>query len=135
MREEFPSWLYSVKCGATTVWEHWDGKNENGDFWSAEMNSFNHYAYGAVIAWVYEIAAGITPLKPGFEKIRIKPEISGRLESLEVRLKTRRGEIFVKWQWKNGIAEYEIETPADTVIEIAGNKYELPRGGKFNLKI
>ena len=135
LREEFPSWLYSVKCGATTVWEHWDGKNENGDFWSAEMNSFNHYAYGAVIAWVYEIAAGITPLKPGFEKIRIAPEISGRLESLEVRLKTRRGEIFVKWQWKNGIAEYEIETPADTVIEIAGNKYELPRGGKFNLKI
>ncbi|MBQ8344419.1 MAG: family 78 glycoside hydrolase catalytic domain, partial [Clostridia bacterium] len=59
LQEQFPSWLYSVKQGATTIWEHWDGKNENGDFWSYRMNSFNHYAYGSVADWVYIEACGI----------------------------------------------------------------------------
>ena len=59
LRREYPSWLYPVTKGATTIWEHWDGIMENGDFWDSEMNSFNHYAYGAVAAWVYCKAAGI----------------------------------------------------------------------------
>ena len=68
LRKEYPSWLFSVKQGATTIWEHWDGIMENGDFWSTDMNSFNHYAYGSVADWVYEKAAGIRPLEeyPGF---------------------------------------------------------------------
>ena len=61
LQEKFPSWLYAVNQGATTMWEHWDGKKEDGSFWSRDMNSFNHYAYGAVAGWVFEEAAGITP--------------------------------------------------------------------------
>ena len=59
LQEEFPSWLYSVNRGATTIWEHWDGIKPDGTFWRESMNSFNHYAYGAVCDWLYGAAAGI----------------------------------------------------------------------------
>ena len=131
LREEFPSWLYSVKCGATTVWEHWDSKNENGDFWSADMNSFNHYAYGAVIAWVYEIAGGITPLVPGFKKIHISPKSTKRLESFALRLKTRSSEIAVRWKNEKSKTIYEIISPVTAVIEIEDERYDLPQGGEI----
>ena len=91
LREEYPSWLFSVNQGATTIWEHWDGIMENGDFWSTDMNSFNHYAYGSVADWVYEKAAGITPLEdyPGFGKVLIKPYPDDRMEWLEAAIDTR----------------------------------------------
>lgn len=57
LRENYPSWLYPITKGATTIWEHWDGIMENGDFWTRDMNSYNHYAYGAVADWVYGNAA------------------------------------------------------------------------------
>ena len=71
LREPYPSWLYPVDHGATTVWEHWDGIMEDGSFWSADMNSFNHYAYGSVMDWIYEKAAGITHAEEdaGFTKV------------------------------------------------------------------
>ena len=62
LRENYPSWLYPITKGATTIWEHWDGIMESGDFWPRDMNSYNHYAYGAVADWVYGNAAGIRPL-------------------------------------------------------------------------
>jgi alpha-L-rhamnosidase len=82
LQEEFPSWLYSVKQGATTIWEHWDGKNERGEFWSKNMNSFNHYAYGSVADWVYGEACGIKPLEPGFKKALIEPKPTDKLDYL-----------------------------------------------------
>ena len=97
LRTEYPSWLYPVTKGATTVWEHWDGIMENGDFWSVDMNSFNHYAYGAVADWIYEEAAGIKPEEPGFAKVRIAPKPDGRLEWLEVSLETRHGLVRSAW--------------------------------------
>lgn len=63
LRKEYPSWIYPVTKGATTIWEHWDGIMENGDFWSKDMNSYNHYAYGSVADWVYGTAAGIKPVE------------------------------------------------------------------------
>jgi len=59
LREEYPSWLYQVKQGATTVWEHWDGMKPDGSMWSPDMNSFNHYAYGAVGEWMYRTIGGL----------------------------------------------------------------------------
>ena len=83
-RKEYPSWLYAVGKGATTIWEHWDGIMENGEFWSTDMNSFNHYAYGSVADWIYEQAAGIRVVEeyPGFEKVRIQPKPGTQLEWL-----------------------------------------------------
>lgn len=128
LREEYPSWLYSVKCGATTVWEHWDGKKENGDFWSAEMNSFNHYAYGAVADWIYGVAAGISPLEAGYKRIKIAPLPTQRLGRLEVKLTTRQGDVSVKWLCGGGEVDYEIITPCESVIEIDGTCYAVAKG-------
>lgn len=120
LREEFPSWLYSVRQGATTVWEHWDGKAEDGSFWNKDMNSFNHYAYGSVASWVYEYAAGITPLEPGFSRIRIEPHPDARLGWLSARHDTAYGTISVAWYCEDGRVRYEIATPVPAEIVIDG---------------
>ncbi len=128
LREDYPSWLYSVKQGATTIWEHWDGKDENGSFWSKDMNSFNHYAYGAVASWVYEIAAGITSQEPGFSSLRIAPQPDKRLKWLSVKHETMHGIISVFWAWENNRFRYEIETPVPTQIVINGKQYQVEPG-------
>ena len=99
LREEYPSWLYSVNKGATTIWEHWDGIKEDGSLWNTIMNSYNHYAYGAVADWVYEKAAGIQTIEtePGFAKARIAPIPDERLDWLEASIMSRHGEIRSKW--------------------------------------
>ena len=132
LRTEYPSWLYPVTKGATTVWEHWDGIMENGDFWSTDMNSFNHYAYGAVADWVYEEAAGIKPAEPGFAKIRIAPKPDARLEWLEASLETRQGLVRSAWSHieENGCRKvrYEIITPAPATLVIGGVEKEVQAG-------
>lgn len=130
LREQYPSWLYPVTRGATTIWEHWDGIMENGDFWSADMNSFNHYAYGAVADWVYGVAAGIKPMEefPGYEKITFSPIPDNRLDWLKASLKTGYGLIRSEWKKENNVWRYEIETPVDAFVTIAGNKYEISKG-------
>ena len=77
LKEDFPSWLYQVKKGATTIWEHWDGMKDDGSMWSADMNSFNHYAYGAIGEWMYRAMAGIEadPEHPGFKHAILYPRI------------------------------------------------------------
>ena len=79
LKDDFPSWLYQVKKGATTVWEHWDGIKEDGTMWSADMNSFNHYAYGSVGEWLFTRLAGISPCAEaaGFKTVLIEPVITG----------------------------------------------------------
>ena len=130
LRDQYPSWLYPVTKGATTIWEHWDGIMENGDFWSSDMNSYNHYAYGAVADWVYGVAAGIKPMEdyPGYQKITIAPVPDNRLDWLKASLHTRHGLIRSEWRQEEDQWRYEIETPVDAVITIAGNTYECSRG-------
>lgn len=130
LRESYPSWIYPVTKGATTVWEHWDGIMEDGSFWSADMNSFNHYAYGAVADWVYGTAAGITPVEeaPGFARVRIEPHTDSRLDWLKASLKTRHGEICSGWRKAEGRWRYEITTPVEAAITISGKQYVVPAG-------
>lgn len=130
LRREYPSWLYPVTKGATTVWEHWDGIMENGDFWSADMNSFNHYAYGAVADWVYCAAAGITALEeyPGYERVRIAPRPDVRLDWLEASVETRRGLVRSAWKKQDGMWRYEIETPVAADIVIDGEARQVEKG-------
>ncbi len=128
LQEKFPSWLYSVRQGATTIWEHWDGKNEQGDFWSKSMNSFNHYAYGSVADWVYEEACGIKPKIAGFEEVIIAPKPTDKLDHLSAIIHTRNGKILSKWYHENGKIRYEIETPVSATIIIDGREYIVPSG-------
>lgn len=130
LRKEYPSWLYPISKGATTIWEHWDGQMENGDFWCDEMNSFNHYAYGAVADWVFEKALGIQVMEeyPGFEKVRIEPKADERLGWLEGSIATRHGKVAVKWTVTDEGTRYEIEAQMPSVVVISGKCYELEAG-------
>ncbi len=120
LKKEYPSWLYAVEKGATTIWEHWDGIMQNGDFWSADMNSFNHYAYGAVIDWIYEEAAGIKTVEanPGFEIIKIEPKPDHRLQWLNASIETKNGTVKSGWTYIEERIRYEITTPVPTNIII-----------------
>lgn len=120
LREEYPSWLYPISKGATTIWEHWDGIMTDGSFWSTDMNSFNHYAYGSVIDWLYEKAGGIQPIAPGFEQVLIAPNPDRRLGFIDVTMKTRQGEIRSKWTYVGDRVRYEIDTPVVSVILVEG---------------
>ena len=82
-REEYPSWLYPVTQGATTIWERWDGQKPDGSFQDTGMNSFNHYAYGAIGDWMYRVMAGIEidPAAPGYKHILIQPQPGGGFTS------------------------------------------------------
>ncbi|MDR1891419.1 MAG: glycoside hydrolase family 78 protein [Oscillospiraceae bacterium] len=122
LKKDYPSWLYSVTKGATTIWEHWDGIMENGDFWSADMNSFNHYAYGSVADWVYTVAAGIrtTEEYPGYAKVKIAPVPDKRLDWLKAELDTRCGHISSRWKKFNDFWRYEITVPVEAEIVIDG---------------
>ena len=130
LQKKFPSWLYSVKCGATTIWEHWDGQNEDGEFWSKNMNSFNHYAYGCVADWVYEVACGIRPVdeKPGFEEVIIAPIPTNKLDHLSARIETRYGTLYSGWYHDNGKIRYEITTPSPATIIINGVEHKVDKG-------
>lgn len=130
LREQYPSWLYPVTKGATTMWEHWDGIMENGDFWSTDMNSYNHYAYGAVADWMYGVAAGIKPLEeaPGYAKVSIAPIPDARLDWFGASLNTRHGFISSKWTKESNGFRYDITTPVEAVITIAGKTQTVPAG-------
>lgn len=92
--EEAPGWLYEVNQGATTIWENWYGKDEQGNV----KNSLNHYSPGAVIAWLYSCVGGITPLLPGFQKVRIAPVVGGRMEHMDCAYDSAAGRIEVSWK-------------------------------------
>ena len=80
LQESYPSWLYPVKMGATTIWERWDGQKTDSTFQDPGMNSFNHYAYGAIGDWMYRVSAGIEILSPGYKHIAIQPHPTKRLQ-------------------------------------------------------
>lgn len=128
MQDKYPSWLYEVDHGATTIWEHWDGVKEDGSFWSSDMNSYNHYSYGAVMDWIYSFAAGIRPGEPGFKSVVIAPVPSKLINWLEADYYSVNGKIVSKWtNVENGV-KYEIETPVTAKIVIDGKERDLPPG-------
>lgn len=128
LRKEYPGWLYSVEKGATTIWEHWDGIMPSGEFWSSDMNSFNHYAYGSVADWIYEVAAGIKPTESGFRKIRIEPKADRRLKWLSASIETRQGKVSSKWTCTDKGIRYDIETPVETQVVLHEKTITVQRG-------
>ncbi|MDO5398115.1 MAG: family 78 glycoside hydrolase catalytic domain [bacterium] len=127
LQEEYPSWLYEVNHGATTIWEHWDGIRDDGTFWSTDMNSYNHYAYGSVVDWLYSVAAGIKPVeeKAGFKEVVIAPVPDERLGSINVSFDTAYGTIKSAWHYEGDKVYYEITTPVKATIIIDGEKHLL----------
>lgn len=130
LRKEYPSWLYPISKGATTIWEHWDGIKPNGDIWPVSMNSYNHYAYGAVGDWMYGVMAGINTVEdsPGFEKIHFTPIADERIDWFKAEIDTPKGRVCSKWWHENGKVHYEIITPSPATAVIEGKEYTLTPG-------
>jgi alpha-L-rhamnosidase len=123
-RDEYPSWLYPVKQGATTIWERWDGQKPDGSFQDKGMNSFNHYAYGAVGDWMYEVVAGIDvdPSSPGYKHILIRPRPGGGFTHVKARHGTMYGSVSTDWEIVDNRFELAVEIPANTRATV-----ELPK--------
>lgn len=127
LQETYPSWLYPVKMGATTIWERWDGQKPDGSFQTADMNSFNHYAYGAIGDWMYKNIAGIQPLEdsPGYKQFRIAPNPGGKLTSATATLESMYGTIKSSWTLKDGQFMLDVQIPPNSSATLV-----LPKSGK-----
>jgi alpha-L-rhamnosidase len=101
LQEDYPSWLYPIKNGATTMWERWNSYTKEHGFGDVSMNSFNHYAYGAVGEWMYSVIGGIRPLAPGFKKILFAPEPGGGLTEAATSLQTPQGLASCRWKLRS----------------------------------
>lgn len=135
LQEEFPSWLFSVNQGATTIWEHWDSLRPDGSMWSTSMNSFNHYSYGAVAAWMYSVMGGINPVEsaPGYRHVLLRPVADPRIQFVNTSLETRYG--IIKSSWKrnaDGKVTYCFTVPeGSTATIVLGGKEEEADPGEY----
>lgn len=119
-RKEYPSWLYPVTKGATTIWERWDGIKPDGSFQSPSMNSFNHYAYGAIGDWMYRVVAGIQidEAAPGYKHILIQPNPGGGLTRASASVDSMYGRVASAWEIAGGKLTLRIEVPANATATV-----------------
>jgi alpha-L-rhamnosidase len=113
-QKTWPSWLYPVTKGATTIWERWDGWTEEKGFQDAGMNSFNHYAYGAIGMWLYQSVAGIDMGAPGYKKIVLKPVPGDGLTWAKAHLDSVHGRIESAWTNEAGRFVWDVVVPPNT---------------------
>jgi alpha-L-rhamnosidase len=114
-QQTWPSWLYSVTQGATTIWERWDGWTHDKGFQDPSMNSFNHYAYGAIGEWMYAVVAGIDadPEQPGYKHIIMRPQPGGGLTNVAADIESVYGRVGSAWQLRDGAFTWQITVPAN----------------------
>ncbi len=124
--EKYPSWLYPVKNGATTIWERWDGRKPDGSFQDPGMNSFNHYAYGAIGEWMYRNMAGIKidESAPGYKHILIEPYPGGGFRKVNASHETVYGKVSSAWELTGKAFEISVGVPVNTTATI-----RLPKAG------
>jgi alpha-L-rhamnosidase len=134
-QREYPSWLYPITRGATTMWERWDGIRPDGSFEEVSMNSFNHYAFGAIGDWMYRTIGGIDvdPEQPGYKHAMIAPRPGGGLTSARTVLETGYGTLSTSWRLDSLGFVLDVVVPPNTTAtvtlwnaELAGT---LERGG------
>ncbi len=141
LQHDCPGWLYSVDQGATTVWERWNGYTKKDGFFKDEdqycgstMNSFNHYSFGAVLAWIYSTAAGIAPdpARPGFRHILLAPHPDKRLGFCKASYRVASGTIRSEWRYDDaGVCRYRFTIPSGVTATLRlpdGRTEELAAG-------
>lgn len=116
-KQSYPSWLYSVTQGATTVWERWDGYTHNNGY-ADKQGSLNHYAYGAIGEWIYDRVVGISPITAGYKKIRIAPVITEYLQFAQGEFQSVHGTIKSHWKKTNSGLIMNISVPSNTQAQI-----------------
>ncbi|GJQ28739.1 MAG: hypothetical protein HBSAPP03_06230 [Phycisphaerae bacterium] len=119
LSEEFPSWLFSVKHGATTIWERWDGwKPDTGPHPDWGMNSFNHYALGSCGRWMMDRVAGIAPAGYGYSIVRIRPHVGDGLTWARGSYDSIRGRIESAWRLEHGVLTMRVTIPANVTARV-----------------
>ena len=136
--EGFPSWLYAVNLGATTIWERWNSVLSDGSISGTGMNSLNHYSYGSVVEFLYRYAAGIIPVEPGFRKVKIAPNPEIRLGYLDCSYDSVYGKYVSNWSIEaDGKLTFHIEIPfgceAEVILPEQENK--LLCAGSYDFRI
>jgi len=125
LNRNFPGWLYSVDQGATTIWERWNSWTKADGFGPVGMNSFNHYAYGSILAWMYRTLAGIAPevSEPGFKRVIMAPKPDRRLGHVRAEYKSVAGLIKSAWRYEGDewIWEFAIPEGATALVAIPGD--------------
>lgn len=117
-QETYPSWLYPVKMGATTIWERWDGIKSDSTFQDAGMNSFNHYAYGAIGDWMYRVTAGLEIGQVAYKHILIQPQPTPKLNYAKATFQSSYGEIISGWERQGEKIKLTVKIPANTTATV-----------------
>lgn len=132
LRTKYPSWLYPVTKGATTIWERWNGIKPDGSFQYPSMNSFNHYAYGAIGEWMYNNLMGLklNEVFPGYKRFTIEPIFDENFENILGSFDSNYGKIKVEWKRNNGVLNVVVDIPANTSSDVILNK---PTEGSWKL--
>ena len=120
MQKSWPGWLYAVTQGATTIWERWNGWTEETGFADKGMNSFNHYAYGAIGSWLYQVVAGIEldDETPGYARFKLEPRPGADLTWARAHLDTLHGRIESEWHLEDGVFRYRFVVPPNTAATL-----------------
>jgi len=120
LQDTYPSWLYPVKMGATTIWERWDGEKPDSTFETPSMNSFNHYSYGAIGDWMYTQMVGLDTYEDGvgYKHIKIQPHIGGGFSFASASLQTYYGKLSSGWKVEGDTISMDVEIPANTTATI-----------------
>ena len=121
LNDTFPSWGFSIKHGATTTWERWDGWTPEKGFQDYRMNSFAHYSFGAVARWLFQTVAGIDTAEPGFQRLLIRPQPAQGLTWVKAEYHSIHGRIATHWRTEHGRFELAVSVPANTTATV-----ELP---------
>ncbi len=132
LQEKEPSWLYSVLQGATTIWERWNSYTKDAGFGSSGMNSFNHYAYGAVLAWMMNTMAGIRydSEKPGFQHFILSPIPNQLIQKVDGAYRTPYGKVKSAWSYSGNNWSYEATIPANSTALV---KLVCPKGKRLTV--
>jgi alpha-L-rhamnosidase len=130
----YPSWLFSVKNGATTIWERWDGWTPEQGFQDSSMNSFNHYSLGSIGAWLYSGAAGIQPddASPGYKHFFLAPQFTTRLTHVKAMLDSPYGVIASSWRIEKNQVIYDVTIPPNSsaMLELPVPPREVRQSGQ-----
>jgi alpha-L-rhamnosidase len=125
LNEEGPGWGAMVKRGATTIWEHWDGKKADGSFGDAKMNSFNHYTFGGCGEWLMGDLVGLRSESPGFKTLRVEPVVIPGLDSAAGSFETPYGTVSNRWKRDGDNIHMELVVPPNSSARVI-----LPDGEK-----
>lgn len=128
LNEEYPSWLYEVNNGATTIWERWNSWTKDGGFGDVSMNSFNHYAFGAVCEWMFESLAGIRSTSPGFQTLEIAPCFTDRFDYVKASYDSVQGRIFSHWEKTSDGWILNIEVPVPAAVVLPNGTHQVEKG-------